>query len=295
MKKIRFVAAALLVGLVAAKAYAGFELDPALQASLLPQKRNGDAVLTQALSPTTAPASSAGVATPDADKGRTRAASETAIIPPIAVPTLTHGQSPVLSQAGGVPDAAWQDKIDGFGKNQGAELALRALLPTGGRLVINSTIDPKARVTWTGNDSRMAIARKILSDIHADGRFDGRNLIVGDAPQTAESGSPAQSPNAPRLWTMAKGVMLSDGLMDWMEQTGAKGDRYRWSLEWDAYDGPSHEQRVDYRIVAPLRFNGTVDEAVAQLVMLYRRSSKPLIVQINKEQRLFHIKLRGSN
>lgn len=287
MKKIRFVATALLFGLAAAKAYAGFELDPALQASLHPQQRNGDAVLTQALSPATAPATTASAVSPEVDKGRTRVASETAIIPPVAAPTL--------SPAGGVPDAAWQDKIDGFGKNQGAEMALRALLPTGGRLVINSTIDPKARVTWTGNDSRMAIAKKILSDIHADGRFDGRNLIVGEAPQTAESASPAQAPNAPRLWTMAKGVMLSDGLMDWMEQTGAKGDRYRWSLEWDAYDGPSHEQRVDYRIVAPLRFNGTVDEAVAQLVMLYRKSSKPLIVQINKEQRLFHIKLRGSN
>lgn len=295
MKKNRFVAAALLFGLVAAKAYAGFELDPALQASLHPQQRNGDAVLTQTLSPASAPAPAASPVSPEANKGRPNVGNETAIIPPVSVPTAGQTQAPLPPQAAGGADAAWQDKIDGFGKNQGAELALRALLPMGGRLVVNSAIDPKARVTWTGNDSRMAIARKILSDIHAEGRFDGRNLIVGEMPQMAEPISPAQAPNAPRLWTMAKGVMLSDGLMDWMEQTGAKGDRYRWSLEWDAYDGPSHEQRVDYRIVAPLRFNGTVDEAVAQLVMLYRRSSKPLIVQINKEQRLFHIKLRGSN
>ncbi|ODP35041.1 TcpQ domain-containing protein [Pandoraea sp. ISTKB] len=295
MKKNRFVAAALLFGLVAAKAYAGFELDPALQASLHPQQRNGDAVLTQALSPTTAPAPAASAVLPEADKSRQRAASETAIIAPVALPPAPQGQAQAVTQAAGVPDAAWQDKIDGFGKNQGAEIALRALLPTGGRLVINSAIDPKARVTWTGNDSRMSIAKKILSDIHAYGQFDGRNLVIGEPPQAADPSSLAQATNAPRLWTMPKGVMLSDGLMDWMEQTGAKGERYRWYLEWDAYDGPSHEQRVDYRIVAPLRFNGTIDEAVAQLIMLYRKSSKPLNVQISKEQRLIHIKLRGSN
>ncbi|MBN3729342.1 hypothetical protein G3N98_00090 [Burkholderia sp. Tr-20390] len=215
------------------------------------------------------------------------AAATAAAVPAAAVATTTLG----------APSDAWNDKIDGFGHNQPARQALTHLVPSGGRLVVNTPIPATARVSWKGGDTRMAIARKILADAGIDGRFDGDNLVVGAAPvAVAAPVAPPQDPAVEtRLWTMAKGVMLSDGLADWMEQTAAPGDRYRWTLDWAAFDGVNREHRVDYRIVAPLRFNGTIDQAVAQLITLYKKSTKPLIVQINKDQRLIHIKLRGTN
>ncbi|MCA8050680.1 TcpQ domain-containing protein [Burkholderia arboris] len=257
-------------------ASAGFSVDPALERALAlpPATPLNVASLPSASAP--------GVGQPMATAVATAASVPTAIV---STTTL------------GVPSDAWGEKIDGFGSNQPARQALAHLVPSGGKLIVNAAISPTARVSWKGNDSRLAIARKILADAGIDGRFDGDNLVIGAAP--AAFVVPAVTPQDPavesRLWTMAKGVMLSDGLADWMEQTAAAGERYRWTLDWAAFDGVNAERRVDYRIVAPLRFNGTIDQAVAQLVMLYKKSTKPLEVKISKEQRLIHIKLRGAN
>ncbi|WP_249204690.1 TcpQ domain-containing protein [Burkholderia cenocepacia] len=257
-------------------ASAGFSVDPALERALAPPPATP---LSVASLPS---ASSPGVGQPMATAVATAASVPTAIV---STTTL------------GVPSDAWGEKIDGFGSNQPARQALSYLVPSGGKLIVNAAISPTARVSWKGNDSRLAIARKILADAGIDGRFDGDNLVIGAA--AAAVVVPAVTPQDPavesRLWTMAKGVMLSDGLADWMEQTAAAGERYRWTLDWAAFDGVNGERRVDYRIVAPLRFNGTIDQAVAQLVMLYKKSTKPLEVKISKEQRLIHIKLRGAN
>ena len=253
---------------------AGFNMDPALQASLKPA----------------APLKLASVAGPSA----ATAAEST----PVGV---------------SAPAAAWNETIDGFAKNQPPEKVLRELVPPGGRLIANIAWPSDKKVSWEGSNPRMVIAKKILSDAGLNGTFDGTNLIVGSVPvvpaapaaQVALSVPTARAATvvqpepeavpASRLWTMPKGVMLSDGLQDWMEQTAAQGERYRWTMEWDAYEGPTRDQRVDYKIVAPLRFTGQVDEAVAQLIMLYRKSPKPLAVEISRQQRHIHIKLRGAN
>lgn len=272
-KLVLIIGAMALLPLVAR---AGFTVDPALEKALSPRP-------TTPLSIASLPPASA----PEAEQPMAAAAATAAAVPTATVSATTLG----------VPSDAWGEKIDGFGRNQPARQALTHLVPSGGRLIVNTAISPTARVSWKGNDSRLAIARKILADAGIDGRFDGDNLIVGAAPAVvaapiAERQDPAVES---RLWTMAKGVMLSDGLADWMEQTAAAGERYRWTLDWAAFDGVNGERRVDYRIVAPLRFNGTIDQAVAQLVMLYKKSTKPLEVKISKEQRLIHIKLRGAN
>lgn len=256
-------------------ASAGFTVDPALEKALSPRS-------TAPLSIASLPAAASGSEQPLAT-----AAATVAAVPSATVSTTTLG----------APSDAWGEKIDGFGRNQSARQALGHLVPGGGQLVVNTPIPSTTRVSWKGGDTRLAIARKILADAGLDGRFDGDNLIIGAAPVAAPAPAapPPDAASETRLWTMAKGVMLSDGLADWMEQTAAGGDRYRWTLDWAAFDGVNREHRVDYRIVAPLRFNGTIDQAVAQLVMLYKKSTKPLVVQINKDQRLIHIKLRGTN
>jgi len=260
---------------------AGFDMDPALQASMKPAASLKLASIAGA---------------------------------PAATGPLPAAMSQSVQSSVSSPSAAWNETIDGFAKNQPPEKVLRELVPAGGKLIANTAWPTDKKVSWEGSNPRMVIAKKILSDAGLNGTFDGTNLIVGTAPPvpaalptqvamtapTARAATAVQQPEpeaapASRLWTMPKGVMLSDGLQDWMEQTAAQGDRYRWTLEWDAYEGPSKDQRVDYKIVAPLRFTGQVDEAVAQLIVLYRKSPKPLAVEISRQQRHIHVKLRGAN
>ncbi|WP_199030746.1 TcpQ domain-containing protein [Ralstonia sp. ASV6] len=272
------IAGALSVGIGAPlAAYAGFDIDPSLQASLSP--------------PTQFKPDAAAVS-----------AAASAPAPQVAAST------PPPTDLGPAPE--WNESIDGFAKNQSPEKALKELVPTGGRLIANAAWPAGKKVSWEGNNPRMVVAKKILSDVGLEGTFEGKNLIVGSvrvsktSAATAAQAAPAapavadtpraEAPPANRLWTMPRGVMLSDGLQDWMEQTAAQGDRYRWTLEWDAFDGPNRE-RVDYKIVAPLRFTGQVDEAVADLMVLYRKAPKPLTVEISRSQRYIHVKLRGAN
>ncbi len=253
-------------------AHAGFDIDPVLQMAMTPAR------------PKAAPA--AVVAEPPVATGAP--ASST---PPVAAPVGARDPSP-----------AWNENVDGFAKGQSPERALSQIVPAGGKVIANAAWPAGKKVSWEGNNPRVVIAKKILSDIGLDGTFEGNNLVVGSAKAAAPSPAPSVAHNAQpeaappaRLWTMAKGVMLSDGIQDWMEQTASGGERFRWTLDWDAFEGPNKEKRVDYKIVAPLRFSGSIDEAVAQLIVLYRKSPQPLVVQINLDQRVIHIKLRGSN
>ncbi|MBK5051788.1 TcpQ domain-containing protein [Burkholderia sp. R-70006] len=267
-------------------ARAGFDIDPSLQRALTPAPVNRLvlASATDSAPATVAPAAGAASTTPPTVGAAAPAA-------PVTVTSL------------GGPSVAWNETVNGFANNEPAGQALSHLIPAGGRLIVNSPISAANRVSWRGNESRLTIARKILVDAKLDGRFDGDNLVIGNAtaaPATAAGASmvpsgPANPGLVPRLWTMARGVMLSDGLADWMEQTGAGGDRYRWTLDWDAFDGPDRGHRVDYKIVAPLHFNGTVDQAAVQLILLYKRSVKPLHIDVNTEQRVIHITLKGQN
>jgi hypothetical protein len=265
-------------------ANAGFDIDPSLVSAASPSPKPAPALAPMAIASL---------------PGSPAVAADGAAAPSPFVPT-----TPLSS-----PSAAWNEKITGFAHSEAAQVSLTHLVPTGGHLIVKAPVAATIRVSWTGNDSRIAIARKVLLDAKLNGRFDGDNLII-DAPTPAQSPTarastlPGSTPQTsagadpsvtPRLWTLAKGVMLSDGINDWMEQTTAGGERFRWTLQWDAFDGVNREHRVDYLIVAPLRFTGTIDEAIAQVVMLYKKSTKPLAVEIAKDQRVIHITLRGSN
>jgi len=271
-------------------ASAGFDIDPAYQ---------------QALQAKPASASKSGSSQPP---GLVIAATSRPASPPSAVQSQAippvSGAAPitntVVTTLSG-PSAAWNEKIDGFGQNESAQQALKHVVPPSGRLVSGPQFPAARKVSWSGPDARIVVARKMLADAGIDGTFEGDDLIIkvpaASLPTFAVAPivAPARSPDpatARRLWTMPKGVMLSDGLADWITQTGAEGEQNKWTLVWTARDGLTGD-KIDYHIPGPLRFEGTIDEAVGQLIFLYRKSTKPLAVEFNKEQRLIHIKLRG--
>jgi len=279
--------AALCAPLIAS---AGFDIDPAYQQALQ-AKPTTVSKSGSSQPPGLVMAATSGPATPPS-------AVQTQAIPPVggAVPTTNM----VVTSLSG-PSAAWNEKIDGFGQNESAQQALKHVVPPTGHLVAGAQFPAARKVSWSGPESRIVVARKMLADAGIEGTFEGNDLVikVPAAALPTVAVAPAMSPSrsvdpatARRLWTMPKGVMLSDGLADWITQTGAEGEQNKWTLVWTARDGLTGD-KIDYHIPGPLRFEGTIDEAVGQLIFLYRTSTKPLAVEFNKEQRLIHIKLRG--
>jgi hypothetical protein len=87
------------------------------------------------------------------------------------------------------------------------------------------------------------------------------------------------------VWNATVGSTLRGSIQKW-------ADEAKWTLVWDAPDGV--DKVVDYRIVAPLSFQGPVDDAVGDCIKLYEHAKKPLAVEINRQQRLLYVHLKYS-
>ena len=284
-------------------ANAGFDIDPALAVAMsgsahgalkpAPTSLAGATLVAPMPSPVTASPSATSVAS-------VGPASQVTVGG--ATPTTTVSVTTLAT-----PSAAWDAKIEGFGRNQPLRDVLSHLVPPGGQLIVTGAL-PDKRVSWNGSSSRISIARKLLSDAGIDGQFDGNNLTVPAgasvaqvaqvAPVTGGVHSVPQQPVDPstvkRLWTMPKGVMLSDGLADWIAQTSGWGSNHEWTLDWTAIDPVTHD-KVDFKLPAPLRFeDATIDEAAGRAIWLFRKSRIPLAIDIGREQRVLHVMLRGS-
>lgn len=283
------IAAVLLLAQVAMlpRAYAGFDIDPGVQVALDSSSGHANAAITHS-----APASSSS------------SSMATTMTPPVTVgAAVSAGSVSSTTIVASNPSAAWDTKVQGFARNEPIRQALTHVVPAAGHLTVNGAL-PDKRVSWDGSasSSRIVVARKMLSDAGLDGQFDGDNLIVTALTATATRGvtaGPAAAVAAdpatvPRHWTIPKGVMLSDGLADWIEQTGAYGEQYKWGMDWKAYDQITGD-KVDYPVPAPLHFYGTIDEVAAKLIFLYHASKIPLRIDISKQQRFIHISVRGAN
>ncbi|MBN3815214.1 hypothetical protein G3N57_00700 [Paraburkholderia sp. Se-20369] len=96
---------------------------------------------------------------------------------------------------------------------------------------------------------------------------------------------PVQDAGIVPVWSAAKGSTLRDSIQKWANEA-------KWTLVWDAPDGP--DKTVNYPIVAPLQFQGSIDQAVGDCIRLYEHAKKPLGVEINQGQRLLYVHLKYS-
>nr|WP_158447321.1 toxin co-regulated pilus biosynthesis Q family protein [Paraburkholderia sp. BL8N3] len=87
------------------------------------------------------------------------------------------------------------------------------------------------------------------------------------------------------MWTASAGSTLRDSIQKWANQA-------QWTLVWDAPDGV--DKSVNYPIVAPLHFEGSIDQAVGDCIKLYEHAKKPLAIEINQSQRLLYVHLKYS-
>lgn len=99
------------------------------------------------------------------------------------------------------------------------------------------------------------------------------------APEPGKQGVGASQIKPPEVWIVEPGMYLSEVLAAWARS------KPKWHVEWDT--------KTDYEIRAPLRFEGTIDEAVAQVIRLYERAEKPLRVEISRQQQLIYVTNRN--
>lgn len=72
---------------------------------------------------------------------------------------------------------------------------------------------------------------------------------------------------------------------DTVEQTLRRWAKDEWTIVYDT--------ATQYELLAPVRFEGDFDDAVAQFISLYSKADIPLDAQIQKEQRVVYITSRG--
>lgn len=101
-------------------------------------------------------------------------------------------------------------------------------------------------------------------------------IAISNVPATTVAPPPKPAPLAqvplPQIWTAAPGTTLRDSVEDWAK-------RANWSVIWRA-------EGLDYPIEAPLRFEGSFQDAVSQIFPLYDGAARPFKVDGNPVQRL---------
>ncbi len=91
------------------------------------------------------------------------------------------------------------------------------------------------------------------------------------------------------LWRAEVGSTLRESVQKWVDAANA-GKSDKWTLVWNTTEGG--DRVVNYRIDAPLSFQGSLDEAVANCIRLYEDAKTPLKVDINLGQKLLYVHIK---
>lgn len=93
-------------------------------------------------------------------------------------------------------------------------------------------------------------------------------------------------PQAERAeWVSEKGATLRKTLESWANRAG-------WDLEWSVVDG---EDSIDYPLAGTLRSKGSIDQAVARVVRLYKAAEVPLKADISVGEKYIRITAAGTS
>ncbi len=101
------------------------------------------------------------------------------------------------------------------------------------------------------------------------------SVIVGTPAKPVPASVPAPRP-LPQIWTAESGSTLRDSVEAWAK-------RADWNVVWRAVG-------LDYPIEAPLRFEGTFQDAIGQVFPLYDKAPRPFYVNVSPpSQRLIEV------
>lgn len=182
----------------------------------------------------------------------------------------------------------------GMGKGVRLADALKQIAPDGwrgfGRPEIAGTFNPNKTVDWVGGKpwtvvlDGLARAQGLSVEVDWNRKhlYVGKRLPSAAAPTTlAATQQPAATaaPAAP-LWEAKVGSTVRSTMEDWSKRAG-------WMLVWPMGD-------LDYRVIAPLRFNGSIVDATSNLARLYESAERPLAVDIHVTQKVIVFSEKGA-
>jgi type IV pili sensor histidine kinase/response regulator len=104
---------------------------------------------------------------------------------------------------------------------------------------------------------------------------------------------PVPAPASP-VWAARRGSTLRQSLESWASKANCTAPDARiagqstWSLAWAATD-------VDYRIAAPLTFDGSISDAAQSLIRLYANADVRLGLRVHPNQCVLHVFAAGRN
>lgn len=175
----------------------------------------------------------------------------------------------------------------GFGRDVKLADALRQIAPEGwrgfGRADIAGTFDPTKVVNWTGGRSWTAALNALANDqglaIEVD--WTRKHLYVGKRTVLASvtKSSPAAVATPAPAWEAKTGSTVRATVEDWAKRAG-------WMVVWRTSD-------LDYRIIAPLNFDGSIVDATGRITRLYESAQRPLAVDIHPAQKVLVFSEKG--
>lgn len=170
---------------------------------------------------------------------------------------------------------------NGMGRNVPLAEALRQIAPPGwhgyGRPDSVGWFDPNRLVSWKGGrpwtDVLDILANEQNLAIEVD--WSRKQLYIGKRAVPAGVATAVTSPKpvpVPLIWTAQVGSTLRTTFEQWAKRAG-------WTVVWPMED-------LDYKIVAPLSFDGSIADAVGKLTRLYESAERPIAVDIRPPQKL---------
>lgn len=177
----------------------------------------------------------------------------------------------------------------GMGRDVRLADALKQIAPEGwrgfGKSEIAGSFDPNKRVNWRGGRPWTDVLDILANenDLSIEVDWTKRHLYVGKRDYSASAVSPglAQRTSVPatqaayqvkQVWSAKAGSTVRETVEQWAQTQS-------WTVYWPMQD-------LDYRIVAPLTFDGSLVDAVSKLTLLYETAQRPLAVGIFVNQKL---------
>lgn len=179
---------------------------------------------------------------------------------------------------------------NGMGRGVQLSDALRQIAPNGwrgfGRMEAAGTFNGSKRVNWKGGRPWTEVLDILANeeDFAVEVDWNRKHLYIGNREYKGTSiASVTPRPVAPPpkpVWTAKVGGTVRSTMDEWAKKEG-------WTLVWPMAD-------LDYRIAAPLSFDGSLVDATSKLTRLYETAERPLAVDIHPSQKLIVFSEQGN-
>lgn len=172
----------------------------------------------------------------------------------------------------------------GMGKDVRLSEALKQIAPAGwrgfGRPDIAETFNPAKTVSWFGGKPWTEVLDRLARSegLSAEVDWNRKHIYLGKR-QVVLAKAAAPIPVA-QPWEAKVGSTVHATMEDWTKRAG-------WMLVWPMND-------LDYRVAAPLRFDGSIVDATSKLARLYESAERPLAVDIHTSQKVIVFSEKGA-